>query len=97
MLGLRYDTPAARAMARRISEVMRDAAYGASVELAKERGAFPLFNAELYLSGGNFASRLPADIKAQITGEEAEQFMYSAEIPESLYLKIKDFLIQVDD
>ena len=37
MLGLRYDTPAARAMARRISEVMRDAVYGASVELAKER------------------------------------------------------------
>ena len=37
-----------------------------SVELAKERGAFPLFNAELYLSGGNFASRLPAEVKAEI-------------------------------
>lgn len=66
MLGLRYDTPAARAMARRISEVMRDAAYGASVELAKERGAFPLFNADLYLSRGSFASRLPADLKERI-------------------------------
>jgi ribonucleoside-diphosphate reductase alpha chain len=43
-----------------ISEFMRDQAYLASVELAKERGAFPLFNADLYLSGGNFASRLPA-------------------------------------
>ena len=53
-------------MAARISEIMRDAAYLASVELAKERGAFPLFNAELYLSGGNFASRLPADVKAEI-------------------------------
>jgi ribonucleotide reductase alpha subunit len=38
---------------------MRDRAYLYSVELAKERGAFPLFNADLYLSGGNFASRLP--------------------------------------
>jgi hypothetical protein len=38
----------------------------ASVELAKERGAFPLFNADLYLSGGNFASRLPQAIKDQI-------------------------------
>jgi ribonucleoside-diphosphate reductase alpha chain len=53
-------------MAARISEFMRDTAYLTSVELAKERGAFPLFNAELYLSGGNFASRLPADVKTEI-------------------------------
>ncbi|BDI03658.1 adenosylcobalamin-dependent ribonucleoside-diphosphate reductase [Sphaerotilus microaerophilus] len=66
MLGLRYDTPAARDAARRISEVMRDAAYNASVELAKERGAFPLFNADLYLSRGSFASRLPAAVKERI-------------------------------
>jgi ribonucleoside-diphosphate reductase alpha chain len=66
MLGLRYDTEPARAMARRISAVMRDAAYGASVELAKERGAFPLFNADLYLSRGCFASRLPAELKEKI-------------------------------
>jgi ribonucleoside-diphosphate reductase alpha chain len=66
MLGLRYDTADARAMATRISETMRDAAYDASVELAKERGAFPLFNADLYLSGGNFASRLPQPLKERI-------------------------------
>ncbi|HJV92831.1 MAG TPA: adenosylcobalamin-dependent ribonucleoside-diphosphate reductase, partial [Azonexus sp.] len=66
MLRLRYDKPEARAMATRITEQMRDAAYLYSVEMAKERGAFPLFNAELYLSGGNFASRLPADVKAEI-------------------------------
>jgi ribonucleoside-diphosphate reductase alpha chain len=66
MLGLRYDTAPACAAAARISEVMRDRAYLASVGLARERGAFPLFNADLYLSGGNFASRLPAEIKQQI-------------------------------
>ncbi|MDQ8022382.1 MAG: adenosylcobalamin-dependent ribonucleoside-diphosphate reductase [Moraxellaceae bacterium] len=66
MLGLRYDTPQACAMATRISETMRDRAYLASVELARERGAFPLFNADLYLSGGNFASRLPGEIKDAI-------------------------------
>ena len=66
MLRLRYDTDEARAMATKISEYMRDRAYLASVELAKERGAFPLFNADLYLSGGNFASRLPQEIKEQI-------------------------------
>ena len=66
MLGLRYDSEDARAMARRIAEVMRDAAYEASVELARERGAFPLFNADLYLSGGSFASRLPRALRDQI-------------------------------
>jgi ribonucleoside-diphosphate reductase alpha chain len=66
MLGLRYDEPEARAMATRISEFMRDTAYLASVDLAKERGAFPFFNADLYLAGGNFASRLPVEVKEQI-------------------------------
>jgi ribonucleoside-diphosphate reductase alpha chain len=66
MLRLRYDTDEARAMAARISAAMRDAAYQASVELARERGAFPLFNADLYLSGGSFAARLPEEIKALI-------------------------------
>ena len=66
MLRLRYDTQEARAMAARISAAMRDEAYKASVHLAEERGAFPLFNADLYLSGGNFASRLPGEIKERI-------------------------------
>ncbi len=66
MLRLRYDTDEARAMATQISEFMRDQAYLASVELAKERGAFPLFNADMYLSGGNFASRLPTEVKDKI-------------------------------
>ncbi|WP_068638631.1 adenosylcobalamin-dependent ribonucleoside-diphosphate reductase [Thauera butanivorans] len=66
MLGKRYDTPEACEEARKISEYMRNRAYLASSELARERGAFPLFNADLYLSGGNFASRLPAEVKDKI-------------------------------
>jgi ribonucleoside-diphosphate reductase alpha chain len=66
MLRLKYDTEAARTMAAKISEFMRDRAYTASIELAKERGAFPMFNKDLYLSGGNFASRLPEGIKQSI-------------------------------
>ncbi len=66
MLRLRYDTDEARAMATKISEAMRDRAYLASVELARERGPFPLFNADMYLSGGNFASRLPTEVKQKI-------------------------------
>jgi ribonucleoside-diphosphate reductase alpha chain len=66
MLNLRYDTVQARDQAQKISELMRDAAYDASVALARERGAFPLFNADLYLSGQSFASRLPAPLKERI-------------------------------
>ena len=62
MLRLRYDTAPARAMAARIAEFMRDRAYAASAVLAGERGAFPLFNADLYLSNGTFASRLPKSL-----------------------------------
>jgi ribonucleoside-diphosphate reductase alpha chain len=66
MLGLRYDTPGARVLARRVAELLRDTAYDASVDLARERGAFPLFNANLYLAGSSFASRLPAALKERI-------------------------------
>jgi ribonucleoside-diphosphate reductase alpha chain len=66
MLGKRYDTADAREQAREISEYLRDRAYTASVELARERGAFPLFNADLYLSGVSFASRLPNALKDKI-------------------------------
>ncbi|TVT59165.1 MAG: adenosylcobalamin-dependent ribonucleoside-diphosphate reductase [Azoarcus sp. PHD] len=66
MLQKRYDSPEAREEGRKISEYMRNRAYLASAELARERGAFPLFNADMYLSGGNFASRLPTEVKDKI-------------------------------
>jgi ribonucleoside-diphosphate reductase alpha chain len=66
MLRLRYDGEEARTMASTISAAMRDEAYKASAELAKERGAFPLFNADMYLSGTSFATRLPDEIKALV-------------------------------
>ena len=66
MLCLPYDSVEGRAMASKIAAAMRDAAYRSSVELAKEKGAFPLFDAAKYLDGKSFASRLPDDIKALI-------------------------------
>jgi ribonucleoside-diphosphate reductase alpha chain len=69
MLNLRYDTPAARAEAQRIAEAMRNAAYDASADLAQERGAFPLFNADMYLSRGTFASHLPGPLKDKIRAQ----------------------------
>ncbi|MFC0396836.1 adenosylcobalamin-dependent ribonucleoside-diphosphate reductase [Paraburkholderia rhizosphaerae] len=66
MLGLRYDSAQGREFAAKAARLMRDEAYRASVELARERGAFPLFNAAQYLDAGTFASRLPDDIKDSI-------------------------------
>jgi ribonucleoside-diphosphate reductase alpha chain len=66
MLRLRYDTLEAREMAARIARTMRDAAYAASVELAQEKGAFPLFDADKYLEAGTFASRLDERLKQAI-------------------------------
>ena len=66
MLGLRYDSAPGREMAARIAMSLRDATYQASVELAQERGAFPLFEASAYLAEGTFASRLPASIQQAI-------------------------------
>lgn len=65
MLGVGYDTQEGRELAADMAREMRDAAYQASVDLAKERGAFPLLDAEKYLKGG-FASRLPAEIQDAI-------------------------------
>jgi ribonucleoside-diphosphate reductase alpha chain len=66
MLGLRYDTDEARRMGAKIAEAMRDEAYAASVGLAREKGAFPLLDAERYLAAPHFASRLPEWLKDEI-------------------------------
>jgi ribonucleoside-diphosphate reductase alpha chain len=66
MLGLKYDSEQARAFAADITRIMRDEAYSASIELAIERGAFPLLDAEQYLAAPRFASRLPDEMKNRI-------------------------------
>jgi len=66
MLKLKYNDELARDFAVKIAKSMRDCAYQASIDLAKERGSFPLFDAEKYLESGTFASRLPTRIKNSI-------------------------------
>ena len=65
MLGIRYDSDEGRNLAAEIARAMRDAAYSSSIELAKERGAFPMLDVERYLEGG-FVSRLPDAMKEAI-------------------------------
>ena len=66
MLGLRFDSHEARAMATRIAAFMRDESYLASVALAKEKGPFLLLDTEQYLAPPRFASRLPDAVKSEI-------------------------------
>jgi ribonucleoside-diphosphate reductase alpha chain len=65
MLGLRYGDEAARAAAARVVCQVRDIAYIASVELARERGAFPAFDREHY-AARPFIQRLPPAVQAAI-------------------------------
>lgn len=44
-----------------------------------------------------FLRSLPQSVKESITGEEADSFMFTDELPESLYEKIKDYLVESDE
>lgn len=53
MVGLRYGSDEAAAQTEAWLKAIARASYLASVDLAKEKGAFPLFDADAYLSSGN--------------------------------------------
>ena len=57
-MGIKYDTDEALATADSVCKIMREVAYESSVELAKEKGPFPLFNWEGY-SQSKFIQNLP--------------------------------------
>ncbi|WP_197917263.1 adenosylcobalamin-dependent ribonucleoside-diphosphate reductase [Thiosulfatihalobacter marinus] len=65
MLGLRYGSEAAAAQTEAWMKEIARASYLASVDLAREKGAFPLFDKEKYLSGG-LVSQMDEDVKAAI-------------------------------
>ena len=65
LLGLRYDSTAGRQLAEQAMQSVRDAAYRASIELAREKGAFPAFTRDAFLASA-FARRLPPAIRDAI-------------------------------
>jgi ribonucleoside-diphosphate reductase alpha chain len=65
MCGYRYGTEEAARMSGQWMALIEDSAYRASIAIAKEKGAFPLFDRDKYLSAGH-ASSLSKDIKAEI-------------------------------
>ena len=64
MLGYSYGSDEFLEWSEKIFKILRDRTYAASVELAKEKGPFPLFRPEYVKS--NFIRTLPAQIKRGI-------------------------------
>ena len=62
MTGLRYGSEQAAAQTEVWMHAIARAAYLASVDLAREKGAFPLFDAEPYLASGNLQA-MDADVR----------------------------------
>ncbi|MGB0169946.1 MAG: adenosylcobalamin-dependent ribonucleoside-diphosphate reductase, partial [Paracoccaceae bacterium] len=65
MLGLRYGSEAAARQTEDWLHAIARAAYLASVQLAKEKGAFPLFEAGPYLASGAMQG-MDEDVRAEI-------------------------------
>lgn len=65
MLGLRYGADEAAAQTERWMHEIARASYLASVEIAQEKGAFPLFDAEKYLATGNML-QMDEDVRTAI-------------------------------
>ena len=65
MLGLRYGSDAAAKQTEAWMHAIARAAYLASIDLAREKGAFPLFEADGYLASGNMMG-MDDDIRAAI-------------------------------
>ena len=65
MLGLRYGSEEAAQQTEDWLHAIARASYLASVELAKEKGAFPLFDAEKYLASGAL-QHMDEDVRAAI-------------------------------
>jgi len=65
LCGYTYGSPEFLKWVERVSKVLRDGCYNASVDLAKEKGSFPLYDEEKYLAG-EFIQSLPEDIRDRI-------------------------------
>jgi ribonucleoside-diphosphate reductase alpha chain len=66
MCGLRYGSPAAVAATNKWMQAIEEAAMDASIDLAEEKGCFPMFAADAYLATG-YAARLPLEVRSAIS------------------------------
>ena len=67
MCGVKYGSKEAVNLTKTWLSVLRDSAYKCSIDLAKEKGPFPLFNKRRFLESHN-VKKLPKDLKDGIKG-----------------------------
>lgn len=80
LCGARYGGRRAVALTEAWMTTVRRAAYLASVELAKEKGAFPLFDREAYMAGEG-AAGLDADVRAAIAAHGLRNALLTSVAP----------------
>lgn len=64
-MGVKYGDKVSEVVTDIVFKTIRDAAYESSIQIAKEKGAFPWFNAQRFLESG-YANTLPENIRTQI-------------------------------
>lgn len=65
MMGLKYSSVEGLELVDQVMKFIKNVAYENSIELAKEKGSFPAFDAEKFLKGG-FAKTLKPSIRSAI-------------------------------
>jgi ribonucleoside-diphosphate reductase alpha chain len=68
MLGIRYGSAESFEMAAEIMRTLCHGAYRSSIQLAKEKGSFPVFEVDKYLQAP-FIQSLPTEIRDAIAGD----------------------------
>ncbi len=77
---LRYGSPESLEMIEKIYKMLRDVAYETSIELAKEKGAFPMFKTDQYLASG-FMKTIPEGIRERIRQNGIRNALLLTEAP----------------
>ncbi|WP_375280109.1 adenosylcobalamin-dependent ribonucleoside-diphosphate reductase [Pseudooctadecabacter sp.] len=80
MVGLRYGSEEAAAQTEDWMQLIANASYRASAELAKEKGAFPLFDAEKYAKSPNVQA-LDDDVQAMIAKDGIRNALLTSVAP----------------
>ncbi|WP_296421109.1 adenosylcobalamin-dependent ribonucleoside-diphosphate reductase, partial [Pseudooctadecabacter sp.] len=80
MVGLRYGSEEAAAQTEDWMQLIANASYRASAELAKEKGAFPLFDAKKYAKSPNVQA-LDDDVQAMIAKDGIRNALLTSVAP----------------
>lgn len=77
---IRYGSKESLEVVEKIYTLMRDTAYETSADLAKEKGAFPMFNGEQYLQSG-FMQTMPETIREKIRKQGVRNALLLTQAP----------------